>query len=133
MLEVVIADMLDQQNKLIIPTIQSIKRTAKVIGDATVASSTAEFIKNYLSMSTVNNNGQLNNTYPNAFSNAIANKPPRYMPITGIYMLDGHANASGLLSMSFNPTTEVFTTEDSVRGLEQYFEDNSGVIWAVSE
>ena len=126
MLEAVILDRVEQTANTVVPVIQSIKTKYPLVADATVASSTAEFIKNYMGLTATSWVG------PPPLENLSTRKRPIWLPTTARFFLCGYGNASGLLTMSYDPTTDTFATEDSVRALEAFHEDNTGVVWAIS-
>jgi len=115
MLEAVVLDMLEQQNKVLVPSLQSISSKYWNAGAPTTGT-TAQFL--YVITT---------GSFLSAGLNGV-----RWCPISRVWLVPFPTNPSGYLVMSFNIDTETFATEDTARGLSQFFEDNSGVIWAVS-
>ena len=112
-------------NKLLVPTIQNVANTVPVYGNSASAGTVYEFLKYYMGL-----NGS-------AFSTPLMETRsygwrPNWCATAGLFMLDNHSTPSGLLTCSYNPTTDSFNTEDTVKGLQSFMEDNSGVMWGVS-
>lgn len=125
MLEAVILDQVEKQSAVLLPTVNRVDRLARLPLGADIVGSIGYFISEYTNILTATSADPLPGNSGRVF--------PAYMPINGIYMFGGDAITNGLLSASFNPVTETFLAEDSIRSLKNYYEDASGVIWAVSD